>query len=131
MEKWKKIPKIKSQKTGDVFRPYGYEVSNMGRVRSYRNRYSGYGKKKFVKVPFIINARLDQNGYPLYLLYQKDGRRKNIRGHVLVAHAFIGRRKKGMHICHYDDIKTNNKLSNLRYDTVENNALDRIRNNKK
>jgi hypothetical protein len=65
------------------------------------------------------------------MISDKRGVRRNLRGHVMVAFAFLGRRKKGMHICHYDDIKTNNRLDNLRYDTVSNNRKDMYRNMKK
>ena len=115
-------------RSGEIFKPHGYEVSDLGRVRSYRNRYSGYGKKKFVKTPKIINGRPDQSGYTLYMLYDKNGYRKNVRGHVIVMQTFVGFPKNNMQVCHYDDIKTNNKLSNLRYGTAKENGKDRIRN---
>jgi hypothetical protein len=129
MEIWKKVPTI-TLKNGIKYKPYGYEVSNLGRVRSYKNRY-GYGKRKLLPTPTIINGRLDQAGYVQYMISDKRGVRRNLRGHVMVAFAFLGRRKKGMHICHYDDIKTNNRLDNLRYDTVSNNRKDMYRNMKK
>jgi hypothetical protein len=129
MEKWKKVPTI-TLKNGIKYKPYGYEVSNLGRVRSYKNRY-GYGKRKLLPTPTIINGRLDQAGYVQYMISDKEGVRRNIRGHVMVAFAFLGRRKKGMQICHYDDVKTNNRLDNIRYDTIAGNVRDRIRNNKK
>jgi hypothetical protein len=129
MEKWKKVPTI-TLKNGIKYKPYGYEVSNLGRVRSYKNRY-GYGKRKLLPTPTIINGRLDQAGYVQYMISDKKGVRRNIRGHVMVAFAFLGRRKKGMQICHYDDVKTNNRLDNIRYDTIAGNVRDRIRNNKK
>jgi hypothetical protein len=43
-------------------------------------------------------------------------------------HTFVGYPNKGQVICHYDDIKTNNQLTNLRYDTMKANGADRIRN---
>lgn len=129
MEIWKKVPTI-TLKSGIKYKPYGYEVSNLGRVRSYKNRY-GYGKRKLLPNPTIINGRPDQRGYVQYMISDKKGIRKNLRGHVMVAFAFLGRRKKGMHICHYDDIKTNNRLDNLRYDTASSNRKDAYRNKKK
>lgn len=129
MEIWKKVAPIKL-KTGFTYKPNGYEVSNLGRVRSYKNRY-GQGKRELLPTPTIINGRPDQRGYIQYLLSDEDGLRKNVRGHVLVATAFLGPRKRGMHICHFDDVKTNNRLDNLRYDTAKGNGLDRRRNNKK
>ena len=44
--------------------------------------------------------------------------------------AFVGPAPDGMVICHYNDIKTDNRLENLRYDTQYANGQDRIRNGK-
>ena len=46
----------------------------------------------------------------------------------LVLEAFIGRCPDGMEACHYDDDRTNNSLSNLRWDTRANNTHDSYRN---
>lgn len=48
--------------------------------------------------------------------------------HHLVLEAFIGRCPEGMYACHNNDIKTDNCLSNLRWDTPEANWGDRFRN---
>lgn len=48
--------------------------------------------------------------------------------HQLVSAAFIGPRPQGMEICHYDDCRTNNALTNLRYAPRSENTLDRVRN---
>ena len=47
---------------------------------------------------------------------------------VLVLEAFVGKRPPGMHCCHYDDVHHNDRLDNLRWDTVQGNADDRVRN---
>ena len=77
-----------------------YEVSNEGRVR---------GLDRYVKNP---------------------AHGKNFQIHRLVLETFVGECPEGMECCHYDDDCANNNLSNLRWDTHENNVLDRIRNNK-
>ncbi|CAB5221734.1 NUMOD4 [uncultured Caudovirales phage] len=121
-ETWKPIVPIKIQ-TGEIFEPYGYEVSNLGRVRSYRS------PKGLVAEPKIISGRPDPNGYQNYHLSNKDNtRRRNIRGHILVMQTFIGYPEAGMMICHWDDVKHNNKLDNLRYGTRQENFNDMIRN---
>jgi hypothetical protein len=121
-ETWKAIVPIKIQ-TGEVFEPYGYEVSNLGRVRSYR------GPKGLLDEPKIISGRPDPNGYQNYHLSNKDNsRRRNIRGHILVMQTFVGYPEEGMMICHWDDVKHNNKLDNLRYGTRKENFEDMIRN---
>lgn len=44
--------------------------------------------------------------------------------HVLVAAAFLGERPPGLVTCHCDGDKTNNRPSNLRYDTRAGNSAD-------
>lgn len=129
-ETWKAVVPIKL-KSGETFEPYGYEVSNLGRVRSYRNRYgqgNGTGHRELSSEPTIIKGRDDGAGYVSYQIYGKNGNRKNVRGHVLVMQTFIGYPESEMVVCHYDDVKTNNNLDNLRYDTMKANAKDKIRN---
>lgn len=128
MEIWKNIETI-TKRTGISYY-IGYEVSNYGRVRSYKNKY-GQGPRALLQNPTIINGRLDKSGYIQYLLSDINGKRSNVRGHVLVMQTFVGLPEEGMVICHYDDIKTNNRLDNLRYDTQKANIEDRIRNSKK
>ena len=46
----------------------------------------------------------------------------------LVLEAFVGPCPSGMECCHYDDNQRNNVLSNLRWGTKSDNAMDRVRN---
>lgn len=48
--------------------------------------------------------------------------------HSLVMLTFVGPRPMGFIIRHLDDDKTNNKLSNLRYGTYSENAIDAVKN---
>lgn len=128
-EIWKAVVPIK-QKNG-TFEPYGYEVSNLGRVRSYRNRYgqgNGSGYRELLSEPTIISGRPDKSGYIQYLMHSKERYRKNIRGHVLVMQTFVGYPEEGMMVCHWDDVKHNNRLDNLRYGTKKENVEDMLRN---
>ena len=47
---------------------------------------------------------------------------------VLILEAFVGPKPNGMECCHFDDDRTNNKLSNLRWGTPKSNSEDRVRN---
>jgi hypothetical protein len=47
--------------------------------------------------------------------------------HRLVLETFVGPCPEGMEACHYDGDRSNNALSNLRWDTRAANAADRIR----
>lgn len=130
-EIWKEITVIVS-KNGNKFYPDGYEVSNLGRVRSYRSRYgkaaAGVKRPKQQNPTILADTRRDKTGYIQYMIYDANGNRKNIRGHVLVMQTFVGLPDKGMLICHFDDIKHNNALSNLRYGTYSENYDDFVRN---
>jgi len=133
MEIWKTIVPIK-KKGGGVFTPYGYEISNFGRVRTKRQRYGkprkSTGKRQDLAEYRYISGRPDAAGYIQLCLHSEDKLKSNIRVHVAVMQTFVGYPEEGQVVCHYDDIKTNNHLTNLRYDTQKANIADRIRNKK-
>lgn len=95
-----------------VGRP-GYEVSDDGQVRGPRGRILHTFPQKHGG-----HLRLELNGPP--------GKRKYLV-HVLVARAFLGEPPPGHEVCHNDGDPTNNSLSNLRYGTKSENAMDRVR----
>ena len=132
-EIWKPITKI-VLKTGEECFFEGYEVSNFGRVRTYKQRYGRVSKsthnRPLSKNPTIINGRSDNKGYVQFLLSDINKRRRNFRAHTLVMQTFVGLPKEYEVVCHFDDVKTNNHISNLRYDTQESNMADKIRNSK-
>lgn len=93
-----------------------YAVSNRGRIRR-----EAPGKKTF---PGKILAQTKDNVGYFGVKLCRDGKVKAHRVHVLVAFAFIGQRPDGMDVCHNDGDRSNNLLSNLRYDTRRGNLLD-------
>lgn len=132
MEIWKSVAPIR-KKGGKVFTPHGYEVSNLGRVRTKRQRYGRPrkdlgNKRAMLPQHYVISGRSDQAGYIQYCLYDENKNRSNVRGHVLVMQTFVGYPEENQVICHFDDIKRNNTLSNLRYDTQKANIQDSKRN---
>jgi hypothetical protein len=135
-EIWKPVTKI-VLRNGTVWNFEGYEVSNYGRVRTYKQKYGQVSRankhaglnRPLLKIPTIIDGRPDKKGYPQFLLSDINKKRHNVRAHVLVMQTFIGIPKEYQVVCHFDDIKTNNHLSNLRYDTQKQNILDAKRNN--
>jgi hypothetical protein len=133
MEIWKEVPEI-IQRNGS-FKPDKYEVSNLGRVRTKKQRYGrprkDTGKRVDLAEYRYLSGRPDGAGYIQYEMYDSEANRKNIRGHVLVMQAFVGAPGKGQVVCHYDDVKNNNQLTNLRYDTQKANLADMVRNSKK
>lgn len=58
----------------------------------------------------------------------RDGKRHHWMLHRLVLLTFVGPCPPGMEGCHNDDDKSNNALTNLRWDTSSANHLDRTRN---
>lgn len=84
----------------------GYEVSNLGRVRSPNQ---------------ILSSAPGSHGY-----LQVQLRRGNVRTvHSLVLEAFVGPRPAGKEVCHGDGDKMNCALSNLRWDFPKGNADDK------
>jgi hypothetical protein len=107
-EIWKRIPGFP-----------GYEASNHGRVRTYyiRGRTFDYSR-----IPKLIRPTL-WNGYRYFKLCS-DRKRITKSAANLVLLAFIGPKPNNMEACHNDGNKLNDHLSNLRYDTRQNNILD-------
>lgn len=93
-----------------------YEVSNLGRVRSFIRDPQG----------LILKPAAAGRGH---LFVKIHGRAHYV--HVLVLEAFVGPRPSGLEACHWDDNPTNNALSNLRWDTPEANRADAVRNNRR
>jgi hypothetical protein len=102
-----------------------YEVSDHGRVRSLpRMAPARRGPRR---VPGGLLKPISRGKY--YKVNLSDGR--EIRGfdiHVLVLTAFRGPCLPGKEGCHADDVGSNNRLTNLRWDTHAENFADARRN---
>jgi hypothetical protein len=131
-EIWKEITHIK--RGGNILHFEGYEVSNLGRVRTYKEKYGQPkrgGNRPLRKDPYEVFGRKEKDrGYMLLCLSDINKKRYNIRIHTVVMQTFVGFPEDGQVICHYNDIKTDNRLENLRYGTQLDNSLDRKRNSK-
>lgn len=123
----------------EIWKPVvGYEgrymVSNMGRIMSMRERKyhtkNGYVTKKvrYILRPVIFNLspaavkarKTSLRSYSMVTLC-KDGLRKNIYVHRLVADTFLGVKPKGLVTDHINGDKYDNRLCNLRYVTTREN----------
>ncbi len=109
MERWK-----------DVIGYEGlYQVSDQGRVKSIKRRYAGEK---------ILKASPDKrDGRPVVCLSNK-AKTRNFWVHRLVLEAFVGPCPAGHEACHWNDIRTDNNVSNLRWGTKKENKSDAKRN---
>jgi hypothetical protein len=99
----------------------GYEVSDLGRVRSVdRTIMRRDGKPKRCRGQ-ILKPMVPEG----YARVRLGGQWRSV--HQLVLEAFVGPRPDGMQVCHVDGVSTNNHLENLRWGTVSENQLDRVR----
>ena len=112
-ETWRAIPGFE-----------GYEVSDLGRVRSFR-RHGGRGIG-LMTTPREKKTRPNSAGYLVVTLQKPNGEGWGVyRIHSLVAAAFLGPRPDGMQVAHADGNRVNGRLSNLRYATPLENAKDK------
>jgi len=89
-----------------------YEVSNLGRVRSWARR----GTARTIAIaPKILAPSRSR-----YLVLQI--KTKFIHIHYAVARTFLGQRPDGFYINHIDGNKHNNRVENLEYVTPKQNA---------
>lgn len=102
-ERWLPIPGFEGK----------YEVSNLGRVRN-------------TKRPDKAIAPLDNGtGYKQASLVRADGKTVKRYVHWAVLSAFIGPRPDGYYACHNNGDRSDNRLANLRWDTIKNNLKDK------
>lgn len=113
-EEWRDIPGYEGY----------YQVSDLGNVRSL-DRWVAGPRGRDVFVPSRVISQKRNGPYPQVGLF-KDGTRRHLTTHVLVALVFIGARPEGMQVCHNDGDKQNNNVANLRYGTPRANGLDTV-----
>lgn len=91
----------------------GYQITNVGTLWSDR---SGRLKQ--------LNPSTSPKGYFRVTFPSADGRKRTAFIHSLVLTAFVGPRPTGMVCCHWNGDKKDNRVENLRWDTVKANAED-------
>lgn len=96
----------------------GYDVSNLGRVRSWRRCGPDMSLSPTYK---ILASQVGTTGYPYVSLCLRTPRKRNI--HLLVLEAFVGPCPEGMEACHGPGGPGDARLSNLRWDTRSANNL--------
>ena len=98
-----------------------YQVSDLGRVKSLeRDVFNSRGIVYHLKEKILV-PNLDRGGYTNVGLY-KNGKRKFMLVHRLVALAFIPNPENKSQINHRDEVKTNNVVENLEWCSAQENA---------
>jgi len=99
-----------------------YQVSNIGRVKRLRftNRYTDREQER-IKV-----LKLCKKGYLRVALF-KNGKGKHVEVQRLVAIAFIPNPDNKPEVNHIDGNKKNNKVENLEWVTISENAIHSAR----
>lgn len=97
----------------DVVGRSGYQVSNLGNVRSFKN-----GEYRLLK------GSITWRGYKI-VFFWVDGKSTNNKVHRLVYEAHIGKIPQGLQVDHINHIRTDNRLENLRVVTSRVNNQNR------
>jgi hypothetical protein len=92
---------------------YGYEVSNLGRVRNGKGRIMKLWSRDGRTAVRLVKVGLPQ---------------KFLSVGILVCEAWYGPRPQGKDVAHYDCDSSNNKPENLRWATPKENKRDCVRN---
>jgi len=119
-DEWRPIYRVGNNNYGGL-----YAVNKLGQVKSLRNRnvFSG-GRKTRDKSGLLDLQKKSASNYLFVNLADPNGKIVSEYVHTLVLTAFVGPRPNGMVACHWNDKRFDNRLSNLRWDTMKNNQAD-------
>lgn len=106
-----------------------YEISNTGRVKRLErvSAYTQGGRERSRTLPELVMRPVDRCGYNFVLL-RKQGETYAKQVHRLVAEAFIPNPDNLPFVLHWDDVRKNNWVSNLRWGSPSENLHDTVRN---
>ena len=118
MEEWRDIPGYKGL----------YQVSNLGRIKSLIDKKYDLNEKvvKIINREKMLKQNLTKKGYCNVKLY-KNGKGKTYKIHRLVAKTFIPNPENKPQVNHIDGNKQNNCVSNLEWNTNEENFNNAIK----
>ena len=95
----------------------------------------GFPKYKIDELGNVYSVRFNRplktanstGGYQIVTLMRADGTHTSKRVHRLVLETFVGKCPQDMQTCHNNGNNRDNRLSNLRWDTMLNNHLDKCK----
>lgn len=116
MEYWKPIR---------GYEPY-YEVSNEGRIRTWKNGAYGLSDSPKIMKPASQGKTNHQR-----ISLRKDGKSRSLLVHRIVADSFIKPLSSNELVCHKDDNGFNNHVSNLYIGDHSSNFVDSVKNNRR
>ena len=99
----------------DIIGYENYAVDEDGNVWSLNYRRTGMTQK--------LKPGINSNGY-LHVILCKDGKRKTVKVHRLIAQAYLSDFCKELDVDHIDRDRLNNNLSNLRMVTTQQNMFN-------
>lgn len=104
-----------------------YEISNLGGARSLPRVTRGRNGSERTAPGKLLAKRVNpRSGYVQYVLSVR-GKVTYEYAHSLVLEAFVSPRPSGMDSCHWNGVRDDNRLENLRWDTRTGNFADKIR----
>lgn len=74
-----------------------------------------------------VRVSLSSHGYYRTMIRTDEGQPVSVYVHTLILLAFKGPRPEGLHCCHGNGDRTDNRPSNLRWDTPGSNSADRLK----
>jgi HNH endonuclease/NUMOD4 motif len=104
----------------------GYDVSDLGRVRSYW--IAGSHPQRMTSEPETLSPAINSVGYPRVTLKDRNRKTRYVNVHRLILECFVGMAPEGTIGRHLNDIKTDNRLVNLAWGSHGDNRRDSYRN---
>ncbi len=95
-----------------------YQVSNLGRVRSFKGPGGVHNKRRVM--PNILAGKPNSKGYLVHALC-RDGKAKTHNLHTLVLRHFGSPQPPNTECSHIDGVRTNCRADNLKWETHKEN----------